>query len=369
MLLYIFLTLGIAGFLSYHFNPAFGSKNNAKKLREFEESKNFKEGKFYNLVAVDMSMSKREESLFETLRKFYFSDKKARRPQNPLPNLSLDKELYRQEGNDNFLITWLGHSTLLIKSGNKTIITDPVFSKRSSPFGFLGPKRFPYEKEYNIADLPKIDVVLISHDHYDHLDYQSIVDLKGKVEKFYVPFGIGVHLLKWGVAVDKITEFDWYEKSELGKLEFIFTPTRHFSGRGLTDRMKTLWGGWIIQNKDKKVYFGADSSYFGEFKKIGEEFGPFEIAFVESGAYNKSWPDVHMFPAETVQATLDLKAKVLMPIHNSKFDLSLHPWKEPLERVLKEANEKDVTLASPIMGEAFVSNSKIPQKRWWEKLE
>ncbi len=369
MILYIFLTIGAAGFLVYYFNPAFGSRNNEGKLRELQKSNNFKDGKFQNLVETNMSMSRSDRNFFELLREFYFSDKLKRSPQEPLPNLSLDKEIYQKEEIDDFLVTWLGHSILLIKSGDKTIIVDPVFSKRSSPFEFLGPKRFPYEREYELTDLPKIDIVLISHDHYDHLDYKSIIELKDRVEKFYVPLGVGAHLLKWGVAENKITEFDWYEKSSFGELGFVFTPTRHFSGRGLNDRMATLWGGWIIQNNEKRIYLGADSAYFKEFKKIGEEFGPFEIAFIESGAYNKNWPDVHMFPEETVQTAIDLKAKILMPIHNSKFDLSLHPWKEPLERVSEEASRRELMLASPMIGESFFSNLEIPQKHWWVDLE
>lgn len=368
MVLYIFLTLIVTSFLVYSFHPGFGSKNSKEKLAEFESLSNFENGKFKNLVEVNMSMSQGDKNFFSMLKDFYFGDRRLRSPQETLQSRPINNSLYENNLDDEFVVTWLGHSILLIKVGDKTIITDPVFSKRSSPFEFFGPKRFSYENNYDVSDLPRIDAVLISHDHYDHLDFRTIKDLKDRVEKFYVPLGVGAHLLGWGVETDKIEEFNWYEKGSLDDVGLVFTPARHFSGRNLTDRMKTLWGGWIIQRGDKKIYFGGDSSYFDEFKKIGAEFGPFDIAFVECGAYDKSWKDVHMLPEETVQTAIDLNAGVLMPTHNSKFDLALHPWREPLDRVLEEANKRNATLATPMAGEGFILNQNIPQERWWEEL-
>jgi L-ascorbate metabolism protein UlaG (beta-lactamase superfamily) len=254
-------------------------------------------------------------------------------------------------------------------------MTDPVFNRASplpsfnsnSKSNFFNGKPFEFENPILIDDLPKVDVVIISHDHYDHLDSKAIKELSDLVDYFIVPLGVGAHLERWGVSKNKITELDWYESNNYKDIEFTFAPSLHFSGRGVFNGNSTLWGSWIVKSKSLSAYFSGDGGYSETFKKLGEEYGPFDIAFIENGAYNVDWSNVHMYPDEAVQASIDLKAEILFPIHWSKFDLSIHPWDEPIIRITKEAAKKNVNLATPMIGEVFELNA-IPKKSWWEKL-
>ncbi len=271
---------------------------------------------------------------------------------------------------------WLGHSTVLFKTDDTTIITDPVFHN-ASPVPFtIEPFAMSYTP--SIEDLPFIDAVLISHDHYDHLDYKGIQQLDEKVGHFYVPLGVKAHLLRWGISEDKVSEYDWYEEAVInnkkGKnVQLVFTPSRHFSGRGIFNHRQTLWGSWVVLAPELKVYFSGDGGYSPEFAKIGERFGGFDMAFIEDGAYNKRWQQVHMLPEQSAQAGIDVGAKVILPIHWGKFDLSTHEWTEPVRRIktaLNKHNEilgdaEKVQLATPRIGETF-SVEKFGQEEWWE---
>ncbi|MGA1931806.1 MBL fold metallo-hydrolase [Arcobacter sp. YIC-464] len=264
-----------------------------------------------------------------------------------------------------YSVVRFGHSTLLFKIENEFILTDPVFSKRASPFSFMGPKRF-HENPINIEELPDIKAVIISHDHYDHLDKQSIKKLSHKVETFYTTLDVGNHLQRFGVSRRKIVELDWWQSAKLKNLEFICTPAQHFSGRGLFDKDKTLWSSWVIKSSKVKVFFGADSGYFEGFKEIGFNYGPFDMTFLEVGAYSKYWQDVHMLPEDGMKAHGDLKGKVLFPIHNGTFDLSLHSWFEPFERINRLAKEEKVDIRFPKMGEAISLLEYTKTSLWWE---
>jgi len=262
--------------------------------------------------------------------------------------------------------TWFGHSSMLIRINGKTFLTDPVFSERASMFPFMGPKHFNYDKHMDVESLPAVDAVLISHDHYDHLDYETIMKLKEKVNKFYVPLGVGAHLESWGVPKANITELDWWDSTTFNAdIQLVFTPTRHFSGRGFK-RNLTLWGSWVIKGKEKRVYFSGDSGYFPGFKTIGDKYGPFDLTMLEDGAYNEDWKAIHMLPEESVQAGIDLQTKLILPIHWGKFNLSLHHWKDPIERITKEAERRNVKIATPQIGEMTVIERKIPIFRWWD---
>ena len=266
---------------------------------------------------------------------------------------------------DDYSVIRFGHSTLLFKIENEWILTDPIFSKRASPFSFLGPKRF-HDNPIEIEELPFIHSVIISHDHYDHLDKQSIKKLKDKVGTFYTTLEVGRHLMKFGVPRRKIIELDWWESKKNNSIEFICTPAQHFSGRTLLDRDKTLWSSWVIKSPKAKLYFGADGGYFEGFKEIGFNYGPFDMTFLEVGAYNEKWRDIHMMPEDSIQAHKDLKGKTMFPIHNGTFDLSLHAWYEPFERVDALAKEENIDIRFPRMGEVISLLNKTNTSKWWK---
>ena len=344
--------------------PQFGATTGRDELAAIMDSDNFREGRFYNMQKTQL------ESTHGGLLKStvdYLLGGQERTPAGELPVVSVDCGKLR-ESTQELRVTWLGHSTSLIELDGLLILTDPMFGGRASPIPFLGPKRFSGRKPVTIEQLPEIDIVVISHDHYDHLDYRSILKLKDKVRKFYVPLGVEAHLEKWGVDRAKVEELDWWQESTHGPLKLIATPSRHFSGRGLSDRNRTLWCSWVIQGSERKVFFGGDSGYSEAFAQIGQRFGPFDLTMLECGAYSQYWPDVHMMPEETVQAHKDLGGGILMPIHWAGFNLSLHSWTEPVERLLAETWNRDVIVAVSKIGEMFEPDVYLPQVAWWEQV-
>ncbi|NRB15227.1 MAG: MBL fold metallo-hydrolase [Rhizobiales bacterium] len=288
-------------------------------------------------------------------------------PQKPIPVNKITPERLANLPENETIIFKLGHSSLLLWIENEFWLIDPVFSERASPFTFIGPKRF-HPTPIDIDALPDIKGVILSHNHYDHLDEASIKQLIGKTELFIAPLGVGATLVQWGVDSNRIREFDWYDSLQIGNISLTATPSQHFSGRGLSDRNQSLWASWVIASSQHKIFFSGDSGYFDGFKQIGEKYGPFDISFIESGAYNTLWPDVHMMPDETVKAFIDLNGGVLVPIHNSTFDLSVHAWYHPLEQVLKYAQDQDVSLLVPQMGSEINLNSLPKLELWWQKL-
>ena len=327
------------------------------------KSKNYQDGTFHNEKVITMRTTDR--NMFSATIDFI------RGNPNRLPAVTIqavDVKAIGKTAGDDLRVTWLGHSTSVIEIDGKVILTDPMLSNRASPFSFVGPKRFATSPTVTVQDLPKIDAVVISHDHYDHLDYKTILALHEQVEQFFVPLGVADRLKRWGVSQKKISELDWWEEKSFGPLTFVATPSQHFSGRTLTDRNKTLWASWTIIGTKQRTFFSGDSGYFDGFKRIGEKYGPFDISLLESGAYNEAWSDIHMMPEETVQASIDLQSRLLMPIHWAQFSLSTHPWKEPIERLLKSAEDKTVTVATPRIGETFSPGKSHPETHWWERV-
>lgn len=258
---------------------------------------------------------------------------------------------------------WLGHSTLLLNIGGYTILTDPVFEKRVS---IVGPKSFHKKTPLSADQLIHVDVVIISHDHYDHLNKFSVVKLAEKASVFIVPVGVGERLEEWGIQREKIVELGWWDEYTFGEdLTVVATPSQHFSGRGLFDRNKTLWASWVLKTPLHRIFFSGDSGYFSGFKKIGDKYGPFEVAYLECGAYNERWSNVHMFPEETVQAFLDLRGERLQPIHWATFNLSLHSWYEPIQRLVEAAGNKKVQLLTPLIGEVVDYRQPPSTMSWW----
>jgi L-ascorbate metabolism protein UlaG (beta-lactamase superfamily) len=249
----------------------------------------------------------------------------------------------------------------------KKILVDPVFSGSASPFSFMV-KSFAGSDIYAPDDFPEIDYLFITHDHWDHLDYKTLTELQPKVKQVFTGLGTGAHLERWGFDHNKIKEYDWNEKS-IPDSGFVVTyfPGRHFSGRGFK-RNQTLWGAFVLETPNKKIFIGGDSGYDTHFAKIGAEHGPFDLVLLECGQYNKSWKYIHLMPEETVQAAIDLKAKSLMPVHWSKFALSLHAWDEPIERIVKEANRLNFPIIHPMIGELVNLNDFGSQTEWWKRI-
>ncbi|WP_233809403.1 MBL fold metallo-hydrolase [Paraburkholderia sp. HP33-1] len=267
-----------------------------------------------------------------------------------------DRSLYR-----------LGHSTMLLKLRDKFWLTDPVFAERASPFRNLGPKRF-HAPPIALADLPPLHGVILSHDHYDHLDRETVITLAQRTEVFLTPLGVGDRLIEWGIDAAKVRQFDWWEGTEVEGIQFTATPAQHFSGRSLFDGNRTLWASWVIVDDDLRVFFSGDTGYFDGFSTIGERLGPFDVTLVETGAYDAMWPYVHMQPEETVQAHIDLRGRWLVPIHNGTFDLAMHRWQEPFERVTGLALARGVALSTPRMGERLDLNAVHRGERWWRDV-
>lgn len=288
-------------------------------------------------------------------------------PTEELPVKQLTQKSLLSLSDDNLHFIKLGHSSILLKIMGEFWFLDPVFSKRASPFSFIGPKRF-HQTPITLDELPPIDKVLISHDHYDHLDKQAVAKLADKTKQFLVPLGVDSHLKKWGIPEGKILSFDWWQSHTTGDNKVVFTPAKHFSGRGITDGNASLWGSWVIDTPVGKVFFSGDSGYFSGFAEIGRKYGPFDVTFVETGAYDKDWSAIHMTPEQSVQAHLDLKGQVMVPIHNSTFDLAFHAWYDPLERVLSAANEYNVELSTPVTGKILDIRHSLATSRWWQPL-
>lgn len=300
-------------------------------------------------------------------RMLFDKDKRAQPPADVVPVVSMSAADLLSGDDDR--IYRLGHSSLLLRLNGDLWLTDPVLTQRASPVQWAGPKRF-HELPMDPVDLPPIKGVLISHNHYDHLDKASIRQLSEQVEHFLVPEGVAATLVNWGVAAEKIEEFRWWESTQVGSLRFTSTPAQHFSGRSLFDRNATLWMSWVIETPTQKIFFSGDSGYFSGFKTIGAAFGPFDLALMETGAYDQAWPGVHMTPEETWQAYRDLNATRLFPIHNSTFDLALHAWFDPLERLASIAESTGQPLLTPRIGEALslVEVDRAQTPAWWRPL-
>ncbi len=330
-----------------------------ERLKKIRLSPNYKNDIFQNLSRTEVMNNKGD--LFRILKKFLTKPKTVI-PPFPLPSVKTDLKNLP----DKFpVLVWFGHSSYLLKINGKHILIDPVFSGYASPFKLKSAKNFDGSNVYSVGDMPPIDILLISHDHYDHCDYTTIRKLQNKTKHIITSLGVGSHLEYWGIDMNKVTELDWYQSTEVEGIRLTAAPARHFSGRGFK-RAKTLWSSFILKTKEVAIYIGADSGYDTHFQNIGEKQGPFDLAILESGQYNEAWKNIHMMPEETVQASLDLRAKILLPVHWGKFSLSLHPWDEPIKRVVKKAEELNVKITTPRIGEPLLIGKKHPTDQWWE---
>lgn len=367
MLLFIILLLFVVltGALFINLHPVFGGNPNKESKNLFSQHEHYKKGKFSNQQPTNMNMS--ISSVF-SLMKDGFVGKSGRSPINTLP---VEHFKWNNKSTEKDSVTWFGHSTFFISIDDNKILVDPMFALTASPVSFAGSKRYSKDLLYIIEELPSIDAVIITHDHYDHLDYPSILKLKNKVGHFFVPLGVGAHLLRWGIEKDRISELNWWEELKWEGLTLACVPSQHFSGRGLFNRNSTLWSGWVIKGKNTKFYTSGDGGYGPHFKEIGEKYGPFDLTLIEGGQYDKRWSAIHMQPEKSIQAHLDVKGRKMMLIHWGAFTLAYHPWTEPVERAVRAAKEKRVDIITPRIGETVILDSQIQYSRlnWWEETK
>jgi L-ascorbate metabolism protein UlaG (beta-lactamase superfamily) len=362
LLIFLFL-LSATVVLFLNLNPAFGGSVTKEQKETFNQFDNYVDGKFINTVPTSLftGLSNSAEDTKVS--------KEASKDGSPTTEIPVEPIDWNKINTEKDSLTWLGHSTFLISMDNKKILIDPMLGPIASPVSFVGVKRYKYSEDMMniIDDMPNIDAVFISHDHYDHLDYKSIVKLKSKVSHFFVPLGVSAHLISWGVAEDKITELNWWEEKSYEGLTLTLTPSRHFAGRGILNRNTTLWGGLALLGKHTRLYYSGDGGYGPHFKEIGEKYGPFDITLMEGAQYDRRWANSHMMPEQSVQANLDVKGKNMILMHWGAFTLARHGWKEPIERALKETKKAGVNLIVPRIAETvtFDSNLQTSASSWW----
>lgn len=330
-----------------------------KHKERLQRSPNYKKGAFQNLSPTPM---KPEGISYWKMMKEFFKKHPDTAPPAKLPFVRTDlSELNTGEP----VLVWFGHSSYFIRIENKNFLVDPVFSGNAAPLSFMV-KAFPGSNEYRAEDMPVIHHLILTHDHYDHLDFKTLRQLRKKIRSVFCSLGIASHLKHWGIDANIVTEMDWWQTAELDNgMQLTAAPARHFSGRGIK-RGQTLWASFILKTARHNLYLGGDSGYDAHFKEIGNKYGPFDLAILESGQYNTMWPLIHMMPEETVQAAVDLKAKAMLPVHWSKFRLSMHAWNEPVKRILKKANELNIPVLTPRIGERFFLNNHVIFPDWWE---
>lgn len=371
----IIVLIGIIAFLVLRFAPIFGGHATSEDEKDYaKRSEVFKDGHFENTGKFTVMVDTDEKDP-------YTISKKDTEPEDELPSVKASLEKYDAAEKTGALkktdaaektdveITWFGHSLLLIRIGEKNVLMDPMFAERSSPVSFAGPKRFSHPG-IEIKELPRIDAVLISHDHYDHLDMEAIKELESKTDNYFVPLGIEKDLQKWDIPEKKIKNFAWWEETKLGDLKIACTPARHYSVRNVMDNGETLWCSWVLKDKENSLYESGDSGYGDHFKQIREKYGEFDMAILDCAQYNVKWPQVHMFPEEAAKAAKELGSKQVMPIHWGAFSLAEHGWDDPVERLVKAGEKENLTVVTPRIGETFeLDKASNYLQRWWKKLK
>jgi L-ascorbate metabolism protein UlaG (beta-lactamase superfamily) len=356
IIIVLFSILSAALFLKH---PQFGKMPKGVRLEKIKTSPNYANGAFQNVSPTpDLTEG---ASFYSVLKEFLFAKKERNKPADEIPSIKTDLLNLNPEKD---IMVWFGHSSYFIQIDGKKILVDPVLSGSASPVSFTT-KAFKGADQYTADDIPEIDYLFITHDHWDHLDYKTIKKLKPRIGKIICGLGTGAHLEHWGFSKEQIIERDWNEQFSLDMGFSVTTvPARHFSGRGLK-RNKALWMSYALQTPTLKIYIGGDSGYDSHFAKAGEALGPFDIAILENGQYDKNWKYIHMTPEEVIQATKDLSAKRLFPVHSAKFALANHAWDEPLNKVSALSEETDIQLITPRIGE--ITYLKQPQKfsKWW----
>ncbi|MFF5210929.1 MBL fold metallo-hydrolase [Streptosporangium sp. NPDC000396] len=353
------LALAAVGWAVREIPAELGGRASGERLARMTRSPRFRDGVFHN--PVPGSYTPPVGSLPELLQELIFN-RDGRRPAGPVPLVTSPSTPPSETG---LSVVWYGHATTLVEIEGRRVLFDPVWSERVSPSRLVGPRRL-HPLPVALADLPALDAIVISHDHYDHLDRATVRTLTSvQNAPFLVPLGIGAHLERWGVPPSRIVELDWEEEANVAGLRFVATAARHFSGRALT-RNTTLWGSWVVAGQSKRVFYAGDSGYFDGYSGIGAAHGPFDLTLMPIGAYSPAWPDVHMDPEEAVNAHLDLGGRLLLPVHWATFTLALHPWAEPVDRLWRESKARDVRLAIPRPGDRVDVGDVPLVDPWWE---
>ncbi len=340
----------------------FGGKLSKALILEYSLSPNWRDGSFQNLETTDAvpGFLKIPQIIYKQL-----TNSKKKEPEAPLPVIPFSADAFlAADGKTKFI--WYGHSVVLLRMNGQTLLIDPMLGPDCTPIAPFPTKRFSENTLQIIDDLPEIDLLLLTHDHYDHLDHASIQKLRAKTKKYFVAMGVKRHLLSWGVEEEKITEFDWWDKRNFEGIQITFTPTRHFSGRGLSDRLKSLWGGWAFRTQEENIWFSGDGGYGQHFKEIGAKLGPFDFAFMECGQYCEDWVLLHLFPDESVTAAIDAGVKKAMPVHWAGFSLSYqHDWFEPAEAFVQAARDQSMAYVLPELGKVM-DLSGADTAHWWK---
>jgi L-ascorbate metabolism protein UlaG (beta-lactamase superfamily) len=345
---------------------SFGAEPTGARLERIRRSPNFEDGSFRNPEGARV----RPQGSMVEMAKVYFAKEERRRraPSGTVPVHPTTLADLAKPAASGLRITWMGHSSVLAEIDGVRVLFDPVWGERCSPFPFAGPKRL-HPAPLPLAALGPVDVVVISHDHYDHLDMPSIKALADTDTVFAVPLGVGAHLEHWGVPADRLRELDWHESTRVKGVTLTATPARHFCGRGLRNAQHTLWASWVATGPDHRVFHSGDTGYFQGFRDIGAAHGPFDVTMIQIGAYAEWWPDIHMTPAEGVRSHLDLQGGtpggVLLPIHWGTFNLAPHAWAEPGEWTRDAAAEAAQPAAFPRPGEPFEPAGALPTAAWW----
>ncbi len=341
--------------------PQFGKNPSGERLEAIKRSPHFSDGAFQNLTPTPSSIN-----FGEAMRESLFKKSKHTKPSVEIPVIKTNlKEI---QPNENVFV-WFGHSSYFLQVNGSRFLIDPVLSKSAAPVSFMN-KAFKGTNIYTADDFPQIDYLIITHDHYDHLDYKTVTALKPKIDTIICPLGVGSHFDYWGFDTTKIIEKDWNQTLPIANGSVLHTvPSRHFSGRNLK-RNRTLWVSYVLETPDFRIFLGCDGGYGPHFSVIAEKFAPFDLAFLENGQYSRLWANIHTFPEETIQVAQELQAKRTVPIHSGKFSISQHAWDEPLTRITALADSLNVKLVTPKIGEpVYINDSTQSFSRWWEGLE
>ena len=365
IVLLISTVLAINAYIYINNSPQFGAPVAERDTNAYRNSDNFDKGVFLNQVPTAEALS--VERAYQIIKEFILNQTNTS-PDRPIkPVLITGDELRASNPNNETQLVWFGHSTFLLQTDGMNLLFDPMLGDVPAPHPWLAGSRYSKDLPIEIAELPTIDAVLITHDHYDHLDYHSIQQLDQRVGHYFAPLGVGAHLEEWGVDASRITELDWWDTATLANTEFTFTPARHFSGRSYNDYNSTLWGGWVMKNDQHTIYFTGDTGYGPQFKEVGKRFDSIDLALIENGQYNEHWNTIHLMPEEAIRAGIEANAKAIMPVHWGAFTLSIHEWDEPIERALIEAKKQNIRLTIPQIGEIVRLNDLPEPDGWWRQ--